>query len=782
MPPKKGAKPDHKQASAATQDLEGAEQDPLQAVILADSFNRRFDVLCVDKPRCLLPMLGAPLLAWTLESLSLSNITEVIIFCTAHADAIREYVASSPYSKSLNVQCVSDSLSRSAGDALRKLDSMQIINPKIPFLLLHSPIVGNVDLSQLIKQHQALRSVDPNVIMSVGVGIGGRRHPESPIMVVNTKSSHLLQYTAHPILPHESRFHLPASLILDSATPHSLALEIWSGPSTRSYAFPPAPTHDSPYQPTASSLASAGGYRDLGIDVCEADIPAQLTENFDWNDLRRHLVRGVLQADLLGKKIAVIKVGESDSASSQTGTDDQKKTGIGMGKGRYVERIRDTRTYADITRDILRRWAFPLVPDSGILTKVDYDLRIGGVYVAKDGVTLARTAQVYGPCLIGPKTSLASNTYIKNSTIGSNCHIGSHTQVCQSFIFENVRIGKGCTLNTCIIGKGVVIEEGVTIGRGALLGDGVRIGKGQVVQPFARVGRTPSVKNEDDSDEEDTPESQEADAQKLEGPTSIGYIWPADDMDETLSDDEDERELLDPYEHPDNKRLLQLGRDLDDDVSDTESTCSTLSRASSSHASTVSLASSTGIPVGVASAADFSVEARLTLERNVSENHSVSDTILELKTLMLSSNVGISGPGGGREAVVASLMSLIDVAKGAKEVKAKSEQVWTKWGGVLAGLNAPPVDSILEVQRFCVQNPAYAPFFHFFLNALYTADVVESSHVIGWYRSEAARGRGEPEGAEDDWKALWERGRMFVTAMMEAEDSDEEEESDDDGE
>jgi translation initiation factor eIF-2B subunit epsilon len=183
-----------------------------------------------------------------------------------------------------------------------------------------------------------------------------------------------------------------------------------------------------------------------------------------------------------------------------------------------------------------------------------------------------------------------------------------------------------------------------------------------------------------------------ADAQKLDGPTSIGYIWPADDMDETLSDDEDERELLDPYEHPDNKRLLQLGRDLDDDVSDTESTCSTLSRASSSHASTVSLASSTGIPVGVASAADFSVEARLTLERNVSENHS------ELKTLMLSSNVGISGPGGGREAVVAFLMSLIDATKGAKEVKVKSEQVWSKWGGILAGLNAPPVDSILEVQ------------------------------------------------------------------------------------
>lgn len=84
------------------------------------------------------------------------------------------------------------------------------------------------------------------------------------------------------------------------------------------------------------------------------------------------------------------------------------------------------------------------------------------------------------------------------------------------------------------------------------------------------------------------------------------------------------------------------------------------------------------------------------------------------------------------------------------------------------------------LQRYCVQNPAYGPFFHFFLNALYTADVVESSHVIGWYRSEAARGRGESAGDEEEWKALWERGRMFVTAMMEAEESEEEDEESDD--
>ena len=45
-------------------------------------------------------------------------------------------------------------------------------------------------------------------------------------------------------------------------------------------------------------------------------------------------------------------------------------------------------------------------------------------------------------------------------------------------------------------------------------------------------------------------------SQRLDRPGSEGYIWPAEE-DEHQSDDEDDFE--DPYEHPENKRLLQLG-------------------------------------------------------------------------------------------------------------------------------------------------------------------------------------------------------------------------------
>ena len=49
--------------------------------ISPDSYNTRFDVLCTETPRILLPLCGLPLLAWTLESLSFSRVKQVFVFC-----------------------------------------------------------------------------------------------------------------------------------------------------------------------------------------------------------------------------------------------------------------------------------------------------------------------------------------------------------------------------------------------------------------------------------------------------------------------------------------------------------------------------------------------------------------------------------------------------------------------------------------------------------------------------------------------------------------------------
>jgi translation initiation factor eIF-2B subunit epsilon len=184
------------------------------------------------------------------------------------------------------------------------------------------------------------------------------------MMLVHPPSSRLLHYSSYALAPSQSRFDIPSTLFSDPFPVDIDTYEIW-GPS--------------------SSESSVAGYRDIGVDICEADVPALCTENFDYHDLRRHFVNGVLTSELLGKKIAVHLFGQEETGDAAA--------------GKYMERIRDTRTYGEVAGDVLRRWAFPLVPDLNQRGGIQYELRRGNVYVARDEVKLSRSVHRLLCCL-----------------------------------------------------------------------------------------------------------------------------------------------------------------------------------------------------------------------------------------------------------------------------------------------------------------------------------------------------------------------------------------------
>lgn len=226
------------------------------------------------------------------------------------------------------------------------MTDIQVLNPENPFILVHSPLISNFDLSKIVEIHKKRRETDKNIIMTMSVGRGGRsvnypptevclwtqrirRHPESALFLVHPPSSRLLHYSSHPLSPAQHHHTLPASLFLDPYPADIDTYEIWSGTP-------------------ASSSSTSGGYRDLGVDICEADVPALCTENFDYRDLRRHFVNGVLTSELLGKNIAVHVVGSEG--------DDEGKGDARSGEGgRYVQSVRDTRTFGETTWVILDR-------------------------------------------------------------------------------------------------------------------------------------------------------------------------------------------------------------------------------------------------------------------------------------------------------------------------------------------------------------------------------------------------------------------------------------------
>ncbi|TXT04846.1 hypothetical protein VHUM_03929 [Vanrija humicola] len=607
----------------------------------------------------------------------------------------------------------------------------------------------------MVESHKKRRETDKTIMMTMGIGRGGRPHPESPIMLVHPRSSRLLHYGVNPLAPRQQRAKIPAQPFVEPWPSTIDEYEIWSG---------------------TNASSSRGGYRDLGVDICEADVQAQYTENFDFHLSRKHFLKGVLTSDLLSKTISVHVVGDE--------TVDPAAPDSKMQRGRYVERMRDTRTYGEVALDILRRWVFPLVPDMNEPGGEKYDLRRGNVYVARDNVVLARTTALHGPLLIGARCQLSHNTVIRSSTLGANCVVGDNTTLDKAHIWSNVRIGADCVLEESIIGDNVVISDGVHIGKGTLIGSGVTIGPGVKIPEFSRIARTPYNADDDSSDSgDDSDDSEEVERHRLAvlGPDSVGYLWPAEEEEAADAESDDDEE--DVYENPKNKRLGQLGRSLSE-ASFSTASLSTLSidDSESSLGSPASQASSgsdleiSGLNISDGPPAAFFTEARSSLARAYDEGHSIENASLELKTLVMGYNSGIDT---ARTEVVNFLMSKVPGEGSAAQILGAATKIWARWGRLAVGLSRESSDIAFDVQNYCVQNAAYAPWFGIALRALYDSDIVDEDGLIEWRDAPEARGEGAPESELAAFKDTHAKGKQYVDILEQMDSEDDDDDSDD---
>jgi hypothetical protein len=104
--------------------------------------------------------------------------------------------------------------------------------------------------------------------------------------------------------------------------------------------------------------------------------------------------------------------------------------------------------------------------------------------------------------------------------------------------------------------------------------------------------------------------------------------------------------------------------------------------------------------MGKSSAArEFPADARAIMDRIIEEGISNFDATMELLSLSLTAKVGITGPGGIREVLVAWIMDQIDVESGnGAAVQAASDRIWEKYGEILVKNNCHESGLVDEVQ------------------------------------------------------------------------------------
>ncbi|KAK7055003.1 translation initiation factor eIF-2B epsilon subunit, GEF [Paramarasmius palmivorus] len=441
----------------------------------------------------------------------------------------------------------------------------------------------------------------------------------------------------------------------------------------------------------------------------------------------RDFVHGVLTSDLLMKNIYCY-----------------------VAKDGYAARVKDTKSYDSISKDILSRWTFPLVPDNNHPAGHVYEHRRGNKYIAKDNSVILARQQL--PSWIFHQ--VFENAQIISSVIGRDCVIGPGTIVDNSYIFDGTKIGAGCIIEKSIIGAGVIVRDDTRIEKGCLVGDGVMLNPALHLGPFERLSRRRDERGDDDdesdeeaSDTEELEEDQEAARAKL-GVDEYTLVWTQRPPEE---DDDD-----DGVENAKNQRFMRIGDNASDiDESDPGSESEDSESEDSDDDSDIHLGNlptssttslDTTIPVLPSSdsqaESEFRHEVELSLERAFSEGHSVDNAAVELKTLRMASNVPIARV---RDAVVAAIVEKINIIEGGglpqrKEIAA----VIGRWGPLIEKIGGfDAVETITALQIHCTTSDRLGLFGQI-LAALYQDDVVEEDDIRAWHK---LSNKGVPDGS-----------------------------------
>lgn len=195
-------------------------------------------------------------------------------------------------------------------------------------------------------------------------------------------------------------------------------------------------------------------------------------------------------------------------------------------EGRMINKLYDlSHTLAS---DYLSGFEYPWDALAGIKGAIlqiaaDLDLQIydkigEDIWVSKTA-TVAPTAYIVGPCIIGHYTEVRHCAYIRGSVlVGEHCVVGNSTELKNCILFDSVQVPHYNYVGDSILGyqshmgagsitsnvksdkTSVVIKacsgERIETGRkkvGAMLGDRVEIGCGAVLNPGTVIGKDSSV-------------------------------------------------------------------------------------------------------------------------------------------------------------------------------------------------------------------------------------------------------------------------------------------------
>ncbi|MBN3295568.1 EI2BE factor, partial [Amia calva] len=467
------------------------EEQALQAVLIADSFSRRFFPISKDQPRALFPLANVAMIDYTLEFLTATGVQETFVFCCWMSNKIKEHLLKSKWCRPTSpntVHIITSELYRSLGDVLRDVDAKTLV--RSDFLLVYGDVVSNIDVTQALQEHRNRRKAEKNISVMTMIfkesspGHRSRCKEDDVIVAVDSKSNQVLHYQKTYGL---QKLQFPMNIF------HSGSDEI-------------EVRHD---------------LLDCHISICSPQVAELFTDNFDYQT-RNDFVRGLLvNEEILGNQIHMHVTGHE-----------------------YGARVSNLLMYDVVSSDIVRRWVYPLTPEMNFTDQEGQACTHSRHNVYRGaGVSLGHGSQMVENVLIGQGTNIGANCHISNSVIGNNCTIGDNVILDRAYIWNNVCIANNSHIKQSVLCDNVEVKEGVTLNPQCVLAFNVVIGA-NVTLPE---GTVVSMHHPDEEDKEDEDEflSDDAEVSNSQAKTKLkafstaavgtegkGYIWRASSLTE----------------------------------------------------------------------------------------------------------------------------------------------------------------------------------------------------------------------------------------------------------
>ncbi|XP_068137400.1 translation initiation factor eIF2B subunit epsilon [Hyperolius riggenbachi] len=555
------------------------ELPPLQAVLIADSFNRRFYPITKDRPRALLPLANVALIDYTLEFLTATGVKETYVFCCWMANDIKEHLRNSKWCRPTSsnvVRVVTSELYRSLGDVLRDVDAKTLV--RSDFVLVTGDVVSNINIEAALEEHRTRRKLEKNVSVMTMIlkesspGHRTRCQEDDVIIAMDSKTKRILLYQKSQDL---KRYHFPMGI----------------------------------FQSNIDEVELRHDLLDCHISICSPQVAELFTDNFDYQT-RDDFVRGILvNEEILGNQIH-----------------------LHVTQDEYGARVSNLSMYEAVTSDVLCRWLYPITPETNFTDQEsqNYTHSRHNIYRGSE-VSRGHGSVLRENVLIGCGTTIGAECNISNTSIGRNCRIGDRVVLEDVYIWDGVHIEDDVTVRKSIICNNVFVKKRVHINPHCVLTSKVIVGPDLNLPENTVISLHHPDEDEEDDDEfsDDASTKKEEERSKVKaynklevGSEGEGYIWKSSGISDENAEDEQEEEL---------QRSLWGLTITNEEDSDSESGKSATSEQMDSRPASPLL---DDIKV-------FQNEVLGTLQRGVEENISCDNLVLEINSLKYAYNISL---------------------------------------------------------------------------------------------------------------------------------------------